>query len=402
MSWKGTQNRSRIPTLNCQAYTLEKVPASSCHHHRTPMAPSLTPHFLAEAELISPSVYPIKSKPSPSQGIEPNESYSSRHPYRWSIVWRNVLAFVYLHLGASYAIYLMFFNQVQLKTILYMLFVGFISGEGVTAGAHRLWAHRTYSAKWPLRLILMLANSMAFQNHLYEWVRDHRVHHKFTDTDADPHNSRRGFFFSHMGWLMVRKHPDVKRRGATVDLSDLEKDWVVMFQKKYYLILMPIFCFLIPPLIPWYFWNEKWTNAWYVCALLRYTVSLHGTWLVNSAAHIWGMRPYDKHISSSENSSVAFLAFGEGWHNYHHTFPWDYKAAELGNYRLNLTTAIIDMFAWIGWAYDLKTASPEMVSRRVARTGDGTRHGHSHENQVWGWNDEDLTEEDRMLAEQTH
>lgn len=113
-----------------------------------------------------------------------------------------------------------------------VLFVGFISGEGVTAGAHRLWAHRTYSAKWPLRLILMLANSMAFQNHLYEWVRDHRVHHKFTDTDADPHNSRRGFFFSHMGWLMVRKHPDVKRRGATVDLSDLEKDWVVMFQKK--------------------------------------------------------------------------------------------------------------------------------------------------------------------------
>ena len=70
------------------------------------------------------------------------------------------------------------------------------------------------------------------QNHIYEWVRDHRVHHKFTDTDADPHNAARGFFFSHMGWLMIRKHPDVRRRGAGVDLSDLEQDGAVMFQKR--------------------------------------------------------------------------------------------------------------------------------------------------------------------------
>jgi stearoyl-CoA desaturase (Delta-9 desaturase) len=78
----------------------------------------------------------------------------------------------------------------------------------------------------------MIFNSMSFQNSIYEWTRDHRVHHKFTDTDADPHNSRRGFFFSHIGWLMVRKHPDVKRKGATVGMSDLHTDGVVMFQKK--------------------------------------------------------------------------------------------------------------------------------------------------------------------------
>lgn len=63
-------------------------------------------------------------------------------------------------------------------------------------------------------------------------VRDHRVHHKFTDTDADPHNSKRGFFFAHMGWLLVRKHPDVKAKGATIDMSDLRSDPIVMFQKK--------------------------------------------------------------------------------------------------------------------------------------------------------------------------
>lgn len=64
-------------------------------------------------------------------------------------------------------------------------------------------------------------------------MRDHRVHHKFTDTDADPHNAQRGFFFSHMGWLMVRKHPDVISKGATIDMSDLEKDPVVIWQRRY-------------------------------------------------------------------------------------------------------------------------------------------------------------------------
>lgn len=112
------------------------------------------------------------------------------------------------------------------------LALGMFGAFGITAGAHRLWSHRSYKAKWPLRLILMLSQTLAFQNSIYEWVRDHRVHHKFTDTDADPHNARRGFFFSHIGWLMVKKHPDVKARGKAVDMSDLETDGIVMFQKK--------------------------------------------------------------------------------------------------------------------------------------------------------------------------
>lgn len=112
------------------------------------------------------------------------------------------------------------------------LALGMFGAFGITAGAHRLWSHRAYKAKWPLRVLLMLSQTLAFQNSIYEWVRDHRVHHKFTDTDADPHNARRGFFFSHIGWLMVKKHPDVKQKGQTVDMSDLEHDQVVMFQKK--------------------------------------------------------------------------------------------------------------------------------------------------------------------------
>ena len=78
----------------------------------------------------------------------------------------------------------------------------------------------------------MICQTVALQNDVYEWVRDHRVHHKFTDTDADPHNSNRGFFFSHMGWLLVKKHRDGYTKGKGVPMDDVAADPVVMFQRK--------------------------------------------------------------------------------------------------------------------------------------------------------------------------
>lgn len=83
------------------------------------------------------------------------------------------------------------------------MFLYSLSGLGITAGAHRLWAHRSYKARFPLRVILMIFNTIAFQDAAMHWARDHRVHHKYSETDADPHNATRGFFFSHMGWLLV-------------------------------------------------------------------------------------------------------------------------------------------------------------------------------------------------------
>lgn len=100
-------------------------------------------------------------------------------------------------------------------------------------------------------------------------------------------------------------------------------------------------------------------------------------------------------ISPSQNPSVALFALGEGWHNYHHVFPWDYKTAELGNYRLNFTTAFIDFFAKVGWAYDLKSVSSEIIKKRVERTGDGTHH-------TWGWGDQDQDRNELEHAIITH
>jgi len=219
-----------------------------------------------------------------------------------------------------------------------------------------------------------------------------------------------------MGWLLSRKHPAVKEKGAGIDMSDLEADKIVMFQKKYYLALVILCCFIIPAATPVYVWGESFLTAWFFVTQFRFCVILHWTWLVNSAAHMFGGKPYDQTINPSENKLVSTLAMGEGWHNYHHTFPWDYKAAELGHYQYNLTTGFIDMMAKIGWAYDLKSVPKNIVMQRVLRTGDGNwanggdeyenalqskiGHGHDHDHDhehghsgPWGWGDKDIPQE---------
>jgi stearoyl-CoA desaturase (Delta-9 desaturase) len=102
------------------------------------------------------------------------------------------------------------------------------------------------------------------------------------------------------------------------------------------------------------YFGESLNVAWNV-NVLRYVVSLNIVWCVNSVAHIWGEKPFDKNISSTDSYSVAFFDFGEGWHNYHHVFPWDYKTSELPLYVFNFSCLVIEFFAWLGWATELKT-----------------------------------------------
>jgi stearoyl-CoA desaturase (delta-9 desaturase) len=173
---------------------------------------------------------------------------------------------------------------------------------GITVGVHRLWSHRSYEASYPVRVILMLCNSIANQGSIYHWSRDHQVHHKFSETDADPHNAMRGFFFAHIGWLLIKKHPDVIKAGREIDFSDLLEDSVVVFQKK----LDPFFafymCYAIPAQVAHqHFWGEDFWTAFLVAGALRYCVVLHFTWLVNSVAHLCGDHPYDVVSYPAEN-----------------------------------------------------------------------------------------------------
>ena len=130
-------------------------------------------------------------------------------------------------------------------------------------------------------------------------------------------------------------------------------------------------CFIVPSVVPWYYWDESIISAYFICAALRYTLLLNATWCVNSVAHMFGNKPYDRHINPVENAFVTMGAIGEGFHNYHHTFPSDYSASEFG-WKFNPTTMFIDFMAWIGQVEGRKKISNEMVSAHKIRTGDGS------------------------------
>ncbi len=174
-----------------------------------------------------------------------------------------------------------------------------------------------------------------------------------------------------IGWLLCKKHPEVIRKGSKIDLSDLRSDSIVMFQHRFYIPLTTVFSFVLPTVLPNLLWGESLCVA-YCQAVLRYIVVLHVTWLVNSAAHFWGGRPYDVTIRPVENRFVSLLAVGEGFHNYHHVFPQDYSASEW-RYSFNLTTLFIDCMAVVGLAYDRRFMSKGSVENRIKRTGPGSR-----------------------------
>lgn len=230
------------------------------------------------------------------------------------IVWYNVVVLALWHVGAVYALLFVMpsCSLKQLAVLWVALWV--VSGLGITAGAHRLWSHRAFKARLPLRVFLALCNSMAFQGSIFEWSRDHRVHHKGSDTTADPHNSGRGLFFSHMGWVMVRKHQNVFKAGKKIDFSDLLADPVVAFQKDHYLLSVLLMCYVFPTALGHYL-GSAWVGFW-VGGIFRHVWVLHMTWMVNSVAHFFGYRPYDRNIRAAENLIVAIGAIGEGYHNY--------------------------------------------------------------------------------------
>lgn len=148
--------------------------------------------------------------------------------YKWDIKWRNVFLLGYAHYYAIFG----FTWPIKVIPLIFQFIVGFFITFGTTVGAHRYFTHRGFKANKVLRYFLIFLQTTTTQDPIINWVRDHRVHHKFMDTDADPYNARRGFFFSHVGWLFLRKHPDVYEAGKKVDLSDVLNDKVLILQKK--------------------------------------------------------------------------------------------------------------------------------------------------------------------------
>jgi len=273
-----------------------------------------------------------------------------------TIRWPVTIYLSLVHLLAAISVF--YFTSAQWTTWVFSIALYVLGGWGITAGAHRLWAHRSYKAATPFRAMLMVCNAIANQGTLFHWCRDHRVHHKFSETDADPHNATRGFFFAHVGWLLVKRHPKVVEAVKQVRVDDLLADPVVAFQYRHNPYFNLLVCFALPTVIPVMCWGEGAMTAFLIAGVFRYVFTLHATWFVNSAAHLWGDRPYDPSINPAENLFVASVTLGEGWHNWHHTYPYDYAASEFGPFdRYNPTKMLIDFMASFGQAWDRRRAT---------------------------------------------
>jgi len=269
----------------------------------------------------------------------------------------NIVYLGFHHILAVYALYnlpAVFSWRLLFELVLITQLTGML---GITAGAHRLWSHKSYEASWLVRLVFMMANSGAHQGSIYHWVRDHRMHHRFTDTELDPHSIQYGFWYSHIGWLFFKKNQALKEAASMIDMDDIKKDSIVMFQHKNYMILSHLFCFALPAVYGWFQWNSAWIGYFYF-GVLKWILLLHATWCVNSVAHFWGMTPYNPRLSAKQNTVTSIVAVGEGWHNYHHAYPYDYKASEFNWIReWNPTTLLLDGLACLGLVWNRKIAN---------------------------------------------
>jgi stearoyl-CoA desaturase (Delta-9 desaturase) len=225
------------------------------------------------------------------------------------------------------------------------------NGMAITGGYHRLWAHRTYEAHPILKVVYLIFGTMALQNSAFAWCSGHRNHHLHVDDiDRDPYSARRGFWFSHIGW-MLREYPS-----GALDLSnipDLRKDRLLAFQHRYYVPLAVGINFGLPLALGLLF-HDVW-GMLILAGAMRLVWSHHVTFFINSLAHMWGSRPYTEDNTARDNPAIAVLTYGEGYHNFHHNFAHDYRNG-------------VRWWQWDPTKWMIAALAPFGLTRRLKRT----------------------------------
>lgn len=226
-------------------------------------------------------------------------------------------------------------------------------GLSVTAGYHRLFSHKTYQAAWPVRLFFLVFGAGALENSVLSWSADHRVHHAHVDEERDPYNITKGFWWAHIGWIFFEAEP--------IPLSvvrDLQEDPLVVWQDRWYKFIGLGVAFGIPLAVGLATGNVL--GCLLIGGVLRVVVSHHGTFFINSLCHMVGRRPYSTEHSARDSAIMAVLAFGEGYHNYHHSFPFDYRNG-VKAWQFDPAKWMIWLLERVGLARDLRRAPEAAV-----------------------------------------
>jgi fatty-acid desaturase len=267
-------------------------------------------------------------------------------PARRNINWKNLSIVTSFHLLTVVALF--YFSWQNLAA---MLIGNWIVGSlGVGLGYHRLLTHRSFKApKW-LEYTLTVFGAMAIQDDAPKWVTTHRIHHQFTETDKDPHSTKPGFWWAHLGWIIRGTANDHDAATIQKYVPDLMKDkFHVALARFYYLPLLVSGVIL--------FAIGGWSMVlWGVFA--RVVFGWHSTWFVNSATHFWGKREFETKDDSTNSAWVAILTFGEGWHNNHHAQPSSARHG-LKWYQFDQNWLTIKLFEKLGWAKQIRLFDAE-------------------------------------------
>ncbi|MEC9073263.1 MAG: fatty acid desaturase, partial [Myxococcota bacterium] len=231
-----------------------------------------------------------------------------------------------------------------------------LTGLSITVGYHRLFSHRSFKAPAPVRLLFVIFGAAAWQNSVIAWSAAHRFHHRHVDTDHDPYNAKRGFIWSHLGWVLV-EGPQHNEFG---NVPDLWNDPICAWQHRNYMKISIAVNVGVPLLLGLLFGDIA--GMLLVAGLLRVVVIHHITFCINSFAHIIGTQPWDNANSSRDNWVLSLVTFGEGYHNYHHAFQGDYRNGTLW-YNFDPSKWTIWSLARVGLATDLRRTPADVVMK---------------------------------------
>nr|WP_317107489.1 fatty acid desaturase [Chroococcidiopsis sp. SAG 2025] len=224
--------------------------------------------------------------------------------------WTSITFFAAVHAIALLAPWFFSWSALGVAIFLHWLF----GSIGICLGYHRLLTHRSLQVPKGLEYAIALIGSLALQGGPLFWVAGHRRHHTYTeDIDKDPYSAKRGFWWSHMGWLLYKRPEFFEYESNRKFAPDLAKDAFYRWLDRYYLLLQ------IPLGVGLYLLGG-WSFVIYGL-FVRAVLLWHSTWLINSASHITGYRSHDSDDNSRNLWWAAILTYGEGWHNNHHAYP---------------------------------------------------------------------------------